>query len=174
MLARRSRHLPTTVGRMDGLQFHDIDSPIGRLGLVISSRGVAKVLLEADDIEAQRARIGEQAEVPLAAHQLTEYFAGRRQQFTVPLDFRFATDFHRQVLEELARVPYGVTTTYKALAERVGNPKAVRAVGSACARNPLPLLVPCHRVLRADGSLGGYRGGKQAKRFLLNLEGNNV
>ncbi|WP_297590188.1 methylated-DNA--[protein]-cysteine S-methyltransferase [uncultured Corynebacterium sp.] len=159
---------------MDGLQFHDIDSPIGRLGLVISSRGVAKVLLEADDIETERARVAEYAEIPLAAHQLEEYFAGRRQQFTVPLDFRFATDFHRQVLEELARVPFGDTTTYKALAERVGNPKAVRAVGSACARNPLPLLVPCHRVLRADGSLGGYRGGEQAKRFLLNLEGNNV
>ena len=174
MLARRSRHLPTTVGRMDGLQFHDIDSPIGRLGLVVSSRGVAKVLLETDDIEAECARITEDAEIPLAAHQLEEYFAGRRQQFTVPLDFRFATDFHRQVLEELARVPFGDTTTYKELAERVGNPKAVRAVGSACARNPLPLLVPCHRVLRADGSLGGYRGGEQAKRFLLNLEGNNV
>lgn len=174
MLARRSRHLPTTVGRMDGLQFHDIDSPIGRLGLVVSSRGVAKVLLETDDIEAECARITEDAEIPLAAHQLEEYFAGRRQQFTVPLDFRFATDFHRQVLEELARVHFGDTTTYKALAERVGNPKAVRAVGSACARNPLPLLVPCHRVLRADGSLGGYRGGEQAKRFLLNLEGNNV
>ena len=159
---------------MDGLQFHDIDSPIGRLGLVISSRGVAKVLLEADDIETERARVAEYAEIPLAAHQLEEYFAGRRQQFTVPLDFRFATDFHRQVLEELARVPFGDTTTYKALAERVGTPKAVRAVGSACARNPLPLLVPCHRVLRADGSLGGYRGGEQAKRFLLNLEGNNV
>lgn len=174
MPLRRAHNLPTTVGRMDGLQFHDIDSPIGRLGLVISSRGVAKVLLEADDIETERARVAEYAEIPLAAHQLEEYFAGRRQQFTVPLDFRFATDFHRQVLEELARVPYGATTTYKALAERVGNPKAVRAVGSACARNPLPLLVPCHRVLRTDGSLGGYRGGKQAKRFLLNLEGNNV
>ena len=111
MLARRSRHLPTTVGRMDGLQFHDIDSPIGRLGLVVSSRGVAKVLLETDDIEAECARITEDAEIPLAAHQLEEYFAGRRQQFTVPLDFRFATDFHRQVLEELARVPHRATPT---------------------------------------------------------------
>ena len=92
----------------------------------------------------------------------------------MPLDFRFATDFHRQVLEALARVPFGRTTTYKELAEQVGNPKAVRAVGSACARNPLPLLVPCHRVLRADGSLGGYRGGEHAKRFLLALEGTDV
>lgn len=174
MLTQRARCLPTTVGPMDGLQFHEIDSPIGKLGLVISNRGVAKVVFEADGIEAERERIAEPAEVPLAAHQLTEYFSGRRQRFTVPLDFRFATDFHRQVLEALARVPFGRTTTYKELAEQVGNPKAVRAVGSACARNPLPLLVPCHRVLRADGSLGGYRGGEHAKRFLLALEGTDV
>ena len=92
----------------------------------------------------------------------------------MPLDYRFATGFRSDVFRELARVPYGHTTTYKELAAKVGNPKAVRAVGGACANNPLPLLVPCHRVLRADGGLGGYRGGSEAKRFLLELEGADV
>lgn len=159
---------------MDGLQFHEIDSPIGRIGLVVSEAGVAKVLFEWDGIDAERERVAQHAEVPLAAHQLGEYFAGQRRTFTVPLDFRYANGFHAQALHELARVPYGTTTTYGELARQAGSPKAVRAVGGACANNPLPILVPCHRVLRADGSLGGYRGGEQAKRFLLELEGVNV
>ncbi|MCT1453336.1 methylated-DNA--[protein]-cysteine S-methyltransferase [Corynebacterium sp. p3-SID1145] len=159
---------------MDELQFHEIDSPLGRIGLVVSSAGVAKVLFESDGIDAERERIGAKAVVPLAAHQLAEYFAGQRREFTVPLDYRFATGFRSDVLRELARVPYGHTTTYKELAAKVGNPKAVRAVGGACANNPLPLLVPCHRVLRADGGLGGYRGGSETKRFLLELEGADV
>lgn len=159
---------------MDELGFHEIDSPIGRIGVVVSPAGVAKVLFESDDIDAEKEKIGAEAVVPLAAHQLTEYFEGRRREFTVPLDYRFATGFRAEVLRELARVPFGETTTYRDLAAKVGNPKAVRAVGGACAHNPLPLLVPCHRVLRADGSLGGYRGGSDAKRFLLELEGIDV
>lgn len=164
----------TTVRCMEGLQFHQIESPIGPLGLLISTRGVAKVIFESDDIAAERERADRPAEVPLAAHQLGEFFAGRRSRFTVPLDFRFASGFQREVLRHLARVPFGCTTTYKALASQAGNPKAVRAVGAACARNPLPLLVPCHRVLRADGSLGGYRGGVDVKRYLLAKEGIDV
>ena len=162
------------LGFMDELQFHEIDSPIGRIGVVVSPAGVAKVLLESDDIDAEREKIGAEAVVPLAAAQLSEYFSGQRREFTVPLDFRFATGFREEVLRELARVPYGQTTTYRELAEKVGNPKAVRAVGGACANNPLPLLVPCHRVLRVDGELGGYRGGSDMKRFLLELEGIDV
>lgn len=165
----------STVGRMDELRFHEIDSPVGRIGLVVSSIGVARVLFESDGIERERERIGAEAIIPLAAHQLTEYFEGRRREFTVPLDYRFARGpFRAEVLRELARVPYGHTTTYGELAARAGNPKAVRAVGGACAHNPLPLLVPCHRVLRADGGLGGYRGGSETKRFLLELEGIDV
>ncbi|WKK62075.1 methylated-DNA--[protein]-cysteine S-methyltransferase [Corynebacterium sp. P3-F1] len=159
---------------MDELQFHEIDSPIGRIGVVVSPAGVAKVLFESDDIDAEREKIGAEAVVPLAAAQLSEYFSGQRREFTVPLDFRFATGFREEVLRELARVPYGQTTTYRELAKKVGNPKAVRAVGGACANNPLPLLVPCHRVLRVDGELGGYRGGSEMKRFLLGLEGIDV
>lgn len=159
---------------MDGLKFHAINTPIGPIGLVVSDAGVAKVLLASDGIDQERERIGERAEVPLAARQLEEYFAGRRHEFTVPLDFRFASGFRAGVLAELAKVPFGTTTTYGQLARAVGNPNAVRAVGGACANNPLPILVPCHRVLRADGALGGYRGGAELKRHLLAMEGIHV
>ena len=106
--------------------------------------------------------------------QLREYFAGERRKFDLPLDLSGVTPFRAEVLRELSKVPYGETTTYAELARAVGNPKAVRAVGSTCATNPLPILIPCHRVLRADGQLGGYRGGEAAKRFLLRLEGIDV
>lgn len=159
---------------MDELRFHETDSPIGRIGVVVSPAGVAKVLFESDGIDAEQEKIDAEAVIPLAAHQLAEYFEGRRREFTVPLDFRFATGFRADVLRELARVPFGQTTTYRDLATAVGNPKAVRAVGGACANNPLPLLVPCHRVVRADGGLGGYRGGSETKRYLLELEGIDV
>ena len=158
-------------GVMDDLRFHEMPSPIGRLGVVTSSDGVVKVLFESDGIDDERGRIGAANDVPSAARELAEYFSGQRRDFTVSLDFRFVSGFRADVLRELARVPFGETTTYGELARKVGNPKAVRAVGSACANNPLPLLVPCHRVLRADGTLGGYRGGADAKRVLLELEG---
>ena len=174
--AQRGTKTGDTLGFMDQLRFHEIDSPIGRIGLVVSPAGVAKVLFDTDDIDAERDRIGAESEaiIPLAAHQLTEYFQGRRREFTVPVDYRFATGFREGVLRELARVPHGQTTTYGELASKIGNSKAVRAVGGACANNPLPLLIPCHRVLRSDGSLGGYRAGVETKRFLLDLEGIDV
>ena len=159
---------------MDELCLYEMTSPIGRIGVVTSSNSLVKVLFEADGIEAERERMEKSHSTPLAARELAEYFAGRRREFTVPLDFRFATGFQAEVLRELAQVPYGQTVTYGELARRAGNPKAVRAVGSACAKNPLPFVVPCHRVLRADGTLGGYRGGAEAKRFLLELEGIDV
>ncbi|MDK8795941.1 methylated-DNA--[protein]-cysteine S-methyltransferase [Corynebacterium sp. MSK041] len=156
---------------MDDLRFHEMPSPIGRLGVVTSSDDVVKVLFESDEIDDERGRISAANDAPPAARELAEYFSGQRRDFTVPLDFRFVSGFRADVLRELVRVPFGETTTYGELARKVGNPKAVRAVGSACANNPLPLLVPCHRVLRADGTLGGYRGGLEAKCLLLELEG---
>ncbi|MDK8798185.1 methylated-DNA--[protein]-cysteine S-methyltransferase [Corynebacterium sp. MSK044] len=156
---------------MDDLRFHEMPSPIGRLGVVTSSDDVVKVLFESDEIDDERGRISAANDVPPAVRELAEYFSGQRRDFTVPLDFRFVSGFRADVLRELVRVPFGETTTYGELARKVGNPKAVRAVGSACANNPLPLLVPCHRVLRADGTLGGYRGGLEAKCLLLELEG---
>ena len=102
--------------------------------------------------------------------ELLEYFRGKRRAFDLPLDPR-GTPFQRRVWEALAAVPYGETVTYGALARRAGSPKAVRAVGQANHRNPLPILLPCHRVVGADGSLTGYAGGLELKRFLLDLEG---
>lgn len=140
-----------------------MDTPVGRLGVVVKQGRVREV------------RFGERSlDDDPASRQLAEYFAGERKKFDLPLDLSGVTPFRAEVLRALMRVPYGKTTTYTELARAVDNPKAVRAVGSACATNPLPILIPCHRVLRADGSLGGYRGGTEAKRFLLRLEGIDV
>ena len=146
-----------------------MDTPIGPLRFVASERGVARVCFEGEQLP-----IDEPPASPLVTQELTEYFAGTRREFSVPLDLQNVTEFRAAVLRELEKVPYGETTSYAELARAVGNPKAVRAVGSACATNPLPLFIPCHRVLRSDGQLGGYRGGTEAKRFLLRLEGIDV
>jgi methylated-DNA-[protein]-cysteine S-methyltransferase len=105
------------------------------------------------------------------ARQLDEYFAGRRRTFDVPLDLRLARGFRRTVLERLRDVGYGTTTSYAGLAARAGSPAAVRAVGTACATNPVPVVVPCHRVVGSDGSLTGYAGGLQRKIERLRREG---
>lgn len=144
-------------------------SPIGPLRFVASERGLSRVCFEEEPLP-----IDAPSDHPAAAQQLREYFAGTRREFTVPLDLRGVTAFREAVLRELMTVPYGETTTYAELARAVGNPRAVRAVGSACAANPLPLFIPCHRVLRSDGQLGGYRGGVEAKRVLLRMEGIDV
>jgi methylated-DNA-[protein]-cysteine S-methyltransferase len=104
------------------------------------------------------------------ARELDEYFAGTRRGFDVPLDWRLAAGFRSIVLHHLPAIGYGHTASYSAVAQLAGSPKAVRAVGTACATNPLPVIVPCHRVVRADGHLGGYLGGIDAKRTLLALE----
>jgi methylated-DNA-[protein]-cysteine S-methyltransferase len=106
-----------------------------------------------------------------ALRQLDEYFAGRRRAFELPVDLRLARDFGRAVLEELAHVPYGDVTTYGTLAAKVGRPRAARAVGMVMNRNPVPIVLPCHRVVGASGSLVGYAGGLDRKRALLELEG---
>lgn len=104
-----------------------------------------------------------------ARRQLTEYFEGKRRQFDLELEPE-ATAFQRMVLAALTEIPYGQTATYQQIAERIGRPGAVRAVGAANGRNPLPVIIPCHRVIGSDGSLTGYGGGLAAKRFLLSLE----
>jgi methylated-DNA-[protein]-cysteine S-methyltransferase len=103
--------------------------------------------------------------------ELDEYFAGRRHDFDVALDRRLSRGYRLEVLEELSRVPFGETVTYRDLAERTGHPKASRAVGTAMATNPIPIVVPCHRVLRTGGALGGYGGGLDTKAWLLRHEG---
>ena len=157
--------------------YRTVDSPAGELLLAATDAGVVKVGFESDEdaLEELAARISPRvlqrpARLDMAARQLEEYFAGRRRDFDLPLDMRLAHGFRRHVLDELRDVGYGTTVSYSQLAEAAGNPRAVRAVGSACATNPIPIVIPCHRVLRSDGSLGGYGGGLHVKRALLDLE----
>jgi methylated-DNA-[protein]-cysteine S-methyltransferase len=156
-----------------------IDTPIGPLLVAVSADGLVRVAFGHDDAvleELARAISPRVVELPRrtdpARRQLEEYFAGRRDRFEVPLDWRLARGFRRTVLEHLyADVPLGRVVSYRELAEASGSPGASRAVGTAMATNPLPIVVPCHRVLRTGGALGGYGGGLDAKRWLLAHEG---
>ena len=159
--------------------FDVVDSPVGPLLLAATERGLVKVAFEREDhdrvLQALADEVGPRvlavpARVADVARQLAEYFAGQRTRFDVAVDLRLAHGFRRDVVAWLPHISYGTTASYGQVARAVGNPRAVRAVGSACARNPVPLVVPCHRVVRSDGSLGRYGGGEDAKRLLLELE----
>jgi len=151
-----------------------VDSPIGRL--LLQSDGVALTGLHMDVAgwPTQGAGTGtmdpDGGPLPLAARQLAEYFAGRRRDFDLPLRLE-GTDFQRRVWQALQEIPYGATWSYGEQAKRIGNPNASRAVGLANGRNPISILVPCHRVIGANGSLTGYGGGVERKRWLLAHEG---
>lgn len=154
-------------------------TPLGELLLVTRNGALVNVGLPGQNIEPPRpATVGTQdtGEQDTGGHlgaitqQLDEYFNGQRTAFGINIDLSATTRFRRAVLECLATIPYGQTRTYTQVAEAVGRPRAVRAVGSACATNPVPIVIPCHRVLRSDGSLGGYAGGVDMKRALLELE----
>ncbi len=155
------------------------DSPVGPLLLAATELGVVRVAYQSEDhgavLQVLADRISPRilnapARLDSIRRELDQYFAGHLRNFDVPLDWRLSTGFRRTVLAHLSDIAYGHTATYAAVAQLAGNPKAVRAVGTACATNPLPVVVPCHRVLRSDGSLGGYLGGPEAKRTLLALE----
>jgi len=146
-------------------------SPIGQL-LLAGSADALQVIGFPHGDKARRADIGwERYDEPFkkTARQLNEYFAGERREFELELTPE-GTKFQVQVLEALRGIPYGETRTYRDIAEAVGRPKAVRAVGNANGRNPLPIVIPCHRVIGSDGSLTGFGGGIEAKRYLLDLE----
>ncbi|OHO69094.1 cysteine methyltransferase [Corynebacterium sp. HMSC036D03] len=156
-----------------------VDSPVGELLVAATERGVVYLAFACEESAEVLALLNNKigpatmgtSPVPtLAAAQLDEYFAGARRTFSVPIDEALTSGFRQRVQRLLTDIPYGATTSYAQLADAAANPKAVRAVGSACARNPVPIIVPCHRVLRSDGSLGGYRGGVEAKEMLLRLE----
>lgn len=153
--------------------FKTVPTPVGRLTLVAGDRGLTAILWENDD--PLRVRLGELAERPdhpvllETERQLGDYFAGRRRSFDIPLDF-LGTDFQKRVWAALLRIPFGETRTYAQIAEEIGNPKSVRAVGAANGRNPISIVAPCHRVIGSNGSLTGFAGGLEAKRLLLSLE----
>ena len=146
-----------------------INSEIGLLYLVATDRGLRGIFFRDPKLPAARSGESQNIILDLAAAQLEEYFAGERHAFDLPLDPK-GTDFQMQVWEQLAKIPYGQTRSYKDIATAVQNSKASRAVGTANGRNPLSIVVPCHRVINADGTLGGYGGGIDIKKQLLKLE----
>ncbi|HVL27623.1 MAG TPA: methylated-DNA--[protein]-cysteine S-methyltransferase, partial [Acidimicrobiales bacterium] len=166
-------------GGLLDVAYRTVDSPIGALLLAATPAGVVRIGFECEGHDAVLAGLAGRvsprilhapARLDPAARQLEEYFAGARRSFDLPLDLRLASPFRRAVVAHLASIPYGATATYAAVAAGVGNPAAVRAVGSACATNPVPVVLPCHRVVRSDGGIGGYLGGPAAKAALLALE----
>jgi methylated-DNA-[protein]-cysteine S-methyltransferase len=177
-LDRRFRDAATTLGLID-VGFDVVVSPIGDLFVATSDRGLATISFDPDPqgkLE-QLARIAgprvlrSSRSVDLARRELDEYFQGRRKSFDLTVDLRALPPFTVTVLEQLARVPYGETTTYGDLARRVGHPRAARAVGTVMNRNRIPIVLPCHRVVGSNGDLTGYAGGLDVKQTLLELEG---
>ncbi|UFU06389.1 methylated-DNA--[protein]-cysteine S-methyltransferase [Ruania halotolerans] len=159
--------------------YRTLDSAVGPLLLAATERGVVRVAFASEGFDGVLSDLADRvsarvlaapSRLDATASQLEEYFAGRRRRFDVPLDLSLATGFRRRVLEQLPMIDYGRTASYAEVARAAGSERAMRAVGSACATNPVPLLVPCHRVVRSDGALGGYRGGLPAKKALLALE----
>jgi len=166
-------------GGLIDIAYRTVDSPVGPLLLAATDAGLVRVAFACEDFgvvlgslaSAFGPRILEApARLDDAARELDEYFAGTREAFDLVLDHGLSAGFRRTVQEYLPRIGYGHTLTYQQVAAAVGNPKAVRAVGTACATNPLPVVVPCHRVLRSDGRIGGYLGGPEAKAALLEFE----
>lgn len=161
------------------IAYRVIDSPVGALLIAATELGLVRVAYASEGHDAVLQRLADKisprillapGRLDTVAGQLDEYFAGTRHEFSVPLDWRLSAGFRNTVLRHLREIGYGHTASYAAVARLAGNPNAVRAVGSACATNPLPVVVPCHRVVRSDGAMGGYLGGPEAKRILLTLE----
>jgi methylated-DNA-[protein]-cysteine S-methyltransferase len=177
-LDRRFREAAVADGLVD-VAYDVVDSPVGALLVAVTERGVCRVSFDPEpdgELEPLAREYGARVlRAPRAAdavkRELDEYFGGRRRHFDVPVDLRISAPFRRRVLDELARVPYGETTTYGALARRAGRPRAARAVGVVMNRNPVPIVLPCHRVVGSDGRLVGYGGGLDRKEALLRLEG---
>lgn len=177
-LHRRLADSADIAGVLD-IAYTTIDTPVGSLLLAATDEGLVRVAYERQGhdtaLEMLAAKLSPRIlhapkRLDAAAIQIDEYFAGRRTAFDLPLDFSLSSGFRQLVQRHLSDIAYGHTETYRQVAATVGNPRAVRAVGSACATNPLPIVVPCHRVLRTDGTVGGYAGGADAKNTLLSLE----
>ena len=180
-LSRLHRRLEQEAEQADlvDVAYTTIDSPLGRLLLAATPKGLVRVVYASEDHDRVLESLAEKLSprilrapkrLEVVAREIDEYFAKHRQSFDVALDLSLSRGFRQLVQTHLPEIGYGQTRSYREVAELVGNPKAVRAVGTACATNPLPIVVPCHRVLRTDGTLGGYIGGLEAKTTLLNLE----
>jgi methylated-DNA-[protein]-cysteine S-methyltransferase len=160
--------------------YAEIDSPVGPLLAAATPKGLVRVTFPVEShetvLEQLAATISPRvlespARLDEARRELDRYFEGKLREFEIPLDWRLTRGFYRKVLRATARIPYGQTRSYSEMAKRAGSPRAVRATGTALGSNPLPIIVPCHRVLRSGGALGGYGGGLETKQALLELEG---
>jgi methylated-DNA-[protein]-cysteine S-methyltransferase len=174
----RLREAAAAEGLLD-VAYASADSPFGTLLLAQTPRGLVRVGLPNQDpetlLEELAAKVSPRvleapARLDEARRELDRYFAGELREFDLPLDWSLSHGFRQRVLRGIATIPYGETRTYTAMATGAGNPRAVRAAGSACGSNPIPVVVPCHRVLRLSGALGGYGGGLPMKEALLELE----
>jgi methylated-DNA-[protein]-cysteine S-methyltransferase len=159
--------------------YRTVSTPVGSLLLAGTAAGLVRVAYQGQGHDAALAQLAELVSPRIlhapgrldpVARQLDEYFSGRRHAFDVPVDLRLSKGFRRSVLDHLQQIPYGITESYAQVATAAGSPRAVRAAGTACATNPVPIVVPCHRVIRSDGSYGPYAGGADAKLTLLTLE----
>lgn len=175
----RRLEIEAAAAELIDVAYRTVDSPLGELLLAATPTGLIRVAFANENhelvLEHLAAKVSPRVlrapgKLDPAARELDEYFARRRKTFDLPLDLSLSKGFRQLVQRHLPEIEYGRTRSYKEMAQLVGNPNAVRAVGTACATNPLPVVVPCHRVLRSDGSLGGYIGGLAAKTALLELE----
>jgi methylated-DNA-[protein]-cysteine S-methyltransferase len=177
-LDRRFRDAAAREGLLD-VAYDLVESPIGALLVAATDRGLCRISYDAEperEVEYLAKAFGLRVlrstrPIDPARHQLDEYFEGKRHDFDLDVDLTPQADFNRRVLHELARVPYGEVVTYGQLATRAARPRAARAVGMVMNRNPLPIVLPCHRVVGANGKLVGYAGGLERKETLLRLEG---
>lgn len=179
---QRLHHRLTTAAEPSGLldiAYRTIDTPVGTLLLAATPVGLIRVAFDVEDHDAVLSRLAgavsprilhAPARLDSVAHQLDEYFAKQRTAFDVPVDLSLTEGFRRSVVQHLRDIRYGRRESYAEVAAAIGRPGAVRAVGTACAHNPLPVVIPCHRVVRSDGTTGQYVGGARAKTALLDLE----
>jgi methylated-DNA-[protein]-cysteine S-methyltransferase len=158
-----------------------LDSPLGPLLLAVTPRGLVRLAyIDYTDVDAVLENLAANVSPRVLAaprkldeprRELEEYFAGRRRSFELPVDWALTRGFARRILQATAKIPYGATATYKQMAAKAGSPQAFRAAGNALGSNPIPIVVPCHRILHSGGGLGGYTGGVEKKRLLLGVEG---
>ena len=144
-------------------------TPIGKLGIIEKQNKIVKIIFENEKID-RKITLEETPLIKLTYNQLTEYFEGKRKLFDIPIDISEGTAFQQMVWRALIKIPYGETKSYLAIASQIGNSKACRAVGNANKNNPIPIIIPCHRIIGNNGSLSGYAGGISIKKYLLDLE----
>jgi len=166
--------------RLIDVAYATADSPLGPLTVMVTPRGLVRLSYAGEPLDEQMAEVAERISPRIFAapertdevrRQLDDYFAGRRPSFAVPIDWRLVRGFAASVLRATARIPFGSVSSYRSIAADAGSPNAYRAAGNALGSNPIPIVVPCHRVLHSGGGLGGYTGGLERKRYLLQLEG---